>query len=90
MNPARLTAFQDAYAPAVLRAVVDLNLHRSGRSPQEYALDAALAMLDTIERRGVEAVEHYVINTRGGAFRHTAEALGVEPTARALQGYLEG
>jgi len=90
VNPTRLTAFQDAYAVAVLAAVVDLGCHTSGRTAQEFALDAALSMLYTIERQGVVAVEHYAINARGGAFRRTAEVLGVEPTARALQNWLEG
>lgn len=90
MNPARFQLFAEAYIVAVLQAVVELGPHLGGKSPQQYALDACLSMLDTTQTHGVEAVAHYVLNTRGGAFRHTAEALGVEPTAKALQHYLEG
>ena len=90
MNPDRFAAFADAYAPAVLQAAVELGPHLHGLKVQEFALEAALAMLDMIQTAGVSSVEHYVLNTRGGAFRRTAETLGVEPTAKALQRYLEG
>jgi len=90
MNPTRFESFADAYTPAVLAAVVELKPHLAGQRAEDYTLAAALAMLNMIQARGVSSVEHYVINTRGGAFRRTAEVLGVEPTARALQNYLEG
>ena len=90
MNPSRFQSFADAYAPAVLAAVVDLGPYLGGRTAQEYALNICLAMLGTIQTHGVSAVEHYVFNTRGGAFRRTAETLGIDPSTRSLQDYLEG
>lgn len=90
VNSDRLAAFADAYAPAVLAAVVDLGPHLHGQSAQEYALDACLSMLDMIQAKGLQSIEHYGINSRGGAFRRTAETLGVEPTVTALQHYLGG
>jgi hypothetical protein len=90
VNPARLESFAAAFAPAVLRAEVDLNVHTAGKRPADHALDTTLSMLDMISTRGIAAVEHYVVNTRGGAFRHTCEALGLANTTRALQDYLDG
>ena len=90
MNPARLESFAEAYAVAVLQALVELDMHMGGQKPQEAALQTALGLLATIESHGLHAVEHYVVNTRGGAFRRTAESLGVDPTVTALQHYLEG
>lgn len=89
MNPSRLESFSEAYAPALLAAVVDLGPHLGGRSAQQYAFDTALEMIGIIQSHGVEAVSHYVLNARGGAFRHTAETLGIDPTVPALQHYLE-
>ena len=90
MNPQRLEAFAAAFAPAVLRAEVELNVHTAGKRPQEHALDTTLDLLDMIRSKGVESVAHYVINQRGGAFRHTADSLGLANTTRALQDYLDG
>ena len=91
VTPARFQAFAEAYAPAVMAATLDLAPFLGNKSANEFALDATLAMLDRIERAGVHGVDHYVLNTRGGAFRRTCEALGlgiVNP-ARALQDYLD-
>jgi len=87
VNPQRFETFADAYAVAVLRAITDLGMHTGGRPVQDYALDATLGLLATIEANGLKAVEHYAVNTRGGAFRHTAEALGVDPAR--LQHYID-
>lgn len=91
MPPARLQSFAEAYAPAVMAAALDLAPHLCGRTADEYALDTTLAMLDQIERAGVHGVSDYIINTRGGAFRRTCDALGLDTTnpARALQDYLD-
>ncbi|MCR4302115.1 MAG: hypothetical protein NUV51_10930 [Sulfuricaulis sp.] len=90
VNPDRLAAFSECYAVAVLQAIVDLNLHIGSRKPQEAALDTTLNLLAMIEAKGLHAVEHYLVNTRGGAFRRTAEQLGIDPSPKALQHYLEG
>lgn len=90
MNSSRLDSFSEAYVVAVLAAVVELGPHLGGKNAQEYALDASLDMLGTIQSHGIEAVEHYVINSRGGAFAHTARTLGIDPSLKALQHYLEG
>lgn len=90
MNPQRLQSFAEHYASAVLQAEVDLNVYTGGKKPQEHALETTLSMLDTIQSHGLAAVEHYVVNAKGGAFRHTAESLGLPPATRALQDYLDG
>lgn len=90
MNPQRLSTFAEHYAVAILRAEVDLNAHTAPQTPQDHALATTLNLLDTIQSHGVAAVEHYVVNARGGAFRHTCEALGLPCTTRALQDYLDG
>jgi len=90
MNPARLESFAAAFAPAILRAEVDLNVHTAGKKPADHALDTTLSLLDMIQSKGIASVEHYVVNQRGGAFRHTAESLGIANTTRALQDYLDG
>ena len=90
MNPARLESFAEAYAVAVMQALVDLDMCVGGQKPQEAALQTTLNLLAMVEANGLHAIEHYVVNTRGGAFRRTAESLGVDPTVTALQHYLEG
>jgi len=81
MTPTRLQQFAEAYAPAVMAAAGELKPYSSGRTLEEYALDTTLAMLAQIEGAGVHGIEHYEINTRGGAFRLTCSALGVVPGA---------
>jgi hypothetical protein len=90
MNPDRLQPFAEAFAPAVLQAEVDLSVHMVGKTPQQHALDTTLLMLDMIQAGGIDSVSHYVIVTRGGALRRTAESLGIDNTTRALQDYLDG
>ena len=90
MNQERFDTFAEAYVVAVLAAVVELGPHLAGKTVQNYALDSALIMLGMVGDGGLDKIEHYVINTRGGAFRRTAETLGVDPTVKALQHYLEG
>lgn len=91
MNPTRLTAFSEAYAPAILQAIVESGVHiPAGETAQTHALGVTMDMLDMIQAKGVESVEHYFLNTRGGAFRLTCKALGIENSVRAMQNFLEG
>lgn len=90
MNPDRFDAFAEAYVVAVRDAVTDLSPHLCGKTVEVFALDSALIMLAMLQDKGIQSIEHYVLNTRGGAFRRTAEQLGIDPSAKALQHYLEG
>ena len=90
MNPSRFEAFSEAYVVAVLEVVVELGVCPTGQTPQDYALGASLAMLDLIQRGGIEAAKHYILNARGGAFYRTAKTLGVGSSPEALQHYLDG
>ena len=88
MNPARFEAFSEAYVAAVLASVEELRLDLAGKPVGVYALDSTLVMIGMIQEKGLQSVEHYVLNRR--AFPRTANALGVEPTTNALQAYFDG
>ena len=91
MNPARLEAFALAYAPALLAAVAVVRpTLQSGEKPEDYVLQVSMDMLDMIQAKGIAAVEHYYLNTKGGALQRTCETLGIENTTRAMQNYLDG
>ncbi|MDO8705376.1 MAG: hypothetical protein Q7J84_10565 [Sulfuricaulis sp.] len=89
MSPAQFQRFAEAYAPAVLAAVQELKPDLCGDTAEEYALAASMSMLDGIERAGVESISHYLLNSAGGAFRRTCEALGIPNTRRAMEQFLE-
>lgn len=90
MNPARLQAFAEAYAPAVMQAHLNLGPSMYKESPAEYALSATMGMLSALERAGVEGIAGYVLNTKGGALAMACQVLGFEYTVRALEDYLDG
>ena len=88
VNEARFDAFADAYVVAVLAAVTDLGPYLCGKTVEVFALDSALIMLAMVQDKGMESIEHYTLNRV--AFPRVAETLGIEPTTKALQRYLEG
>lgn len=90
MNPARFKAFAAAFTPAVLQAVVDLGPYLAGKTVQQYAEEAARAMLVMVETNDIEVIEHYSLNTKGGAFRLTCDALGIANDLRSIRSYLDG
>lgn len=91
MNPTRFQAFALAYAPAIRQAAVRSGVFLpTGETVDDYALRVTMDMLDMIEAKGVESVEHYFLNTHGGAFREVGAELGVPGAAKALQNYLDG
>jgi hypothetical protein len=90
MNPSRLERFAEAYAPALLEAVRASGCHLCGESAEAFTLGHATAMLDRLQRYGLQAIEHYYLNARGGAFRRTCEALGIECSSKSMEFYLEG
>ena len=90
MNSTRFQTFALAYAPAVRQAAVSSGVHLlPGETVEDYALRVSIDMLDRIEAKGVEAVQHYYLNTYGGAFKTVAAELGIAPTTRAIQDYLD-
>lgn len=93
MIDSRFQSFAEAYVLAVAEACRNLGMYREPRETVEQAaLNTALVMLEQIKSKGIQAVESYVVNRFGGAFRATCAALGLADKnySRALQTYLEG
>ena len=91
MNPERFKSFALAYAPAIRQAAVRSGVFLpAGETVEDYALRVTMDLLDMIESKGVESVEHYFLNTHGGAFREVGAELGVPGTTKQLQNYLDG
>lgn len=91
MNPARFESFALAYAPAIRQAAVRSGVHLlPGETVENYALRVTMTLLDKIEAKGVESVQNYFLNSYGGAFKSVAAELGIAPTIRAIQDYLDG
>ena len=88
MNPTALQRFSEALALAVLQAVPILQPDLHGETAEEWAVNTTLALLDQVQRRGIQGIEHYGINTCGGALRLVCTALGL-PNIRALEDFLE-
>ena len=88
MNPERFQSFAEQYATAVRAAVGAMQVHTGAQSADEFALDAALTMLEAIRTDGPGAVLHYALNKQGGALRTACASLGTSPAG--LQSYLEG
>jgi hypothetical protein len=89
IDPARLEAFATAHVSSVLAAVQRERWPWHGeQSVEDYALEVTLAMVESVKRAGIEAIEHYYLNAFGGALRATAAALGIE--ANQLDNYLGG
>jgi hypothetical protein len=89
VNPARLAAFIDAYAPALI-TVLGPGPHPLAKdeSVEDYALSTAAAMCERLELYGVDSIAHYWLNIR--AFRATCKALGIQCSSRSIENYLEG
>ena len=91
MNPDRFESFALAYSPAIMQAARSCGVFlASGESLEDYALRTTIDILDMIQAKGVESVQHYFLNTHGGAFRLTCSVLGIENTVKAMQNYLDG
>lgn len=91
MNPDRFQTFALAYATAVKTAAIRSGVFLvPGETIDDYALRITITMLDMIESKGVESVEHYYLNTYGGAFRAVGAELGIPGTAKGIQNYLDG
>lgn len=88
--PARLDAFAQAYAEAVLAVLPEVQPMMHGQTAEEHACDVTLQMVDLIQRTGVDAMLGYYLNAIGGAFRLTAQRLGIDPTPRAMENFLGG
>ena len=88
VDPARLQAFAEAYAPSVRQAVDQLRSWTGDLSKDDYAVAMTVEMVAAVERAGIAGIEHYYLNTKGGALRLTASALGVE--VEQLDIYLRG
>lgn len=91
MNPARFESFALAYTVAIKQAAIRSGVFLApGESLEDYALRTTIDMLDMIEAKGAESVEHYYLNSYGGAFKAVAAELGIAATAPAIQAYLDG
>lgn len=91
MNPVRFQTFALAYTTAIKDAAIKSGVFLTpGETVEGYALQVTMDMLDMIEFKGAEAVEHYYLNTYGGAFRAVGAELGIAGTAKAIQNYLDG
>ena len=91
MNPARFQTFALAYTTAIKDAAVRSGVFLTpGENINDYALRVTMGMLDRIETLGVESVQHYYLNTYGGAFRAVGVELGIPGTAKGIQNYLDG
>ena len=90
INPERLQRFTLAYAPSVLRAVHELKSWTGDLSPEEYAVAMTEGMVAAVQRAGVPGIEHYYLNTQGGALRYTCAELGIEVSTVALEDFIGG
>ena len=91
MNPAQFQRFAEAYAPAVLQAVVAGHAFvPGGQTPELYALETALAMLERLSQFGLPSIERYGLNRKGGALSNTCKTLGIENTPASIERFLAG
>ena len=90
VDPERLQQFALAYAPAVLDALRSMGPWNGAITVEAYAIEITQAMAAAIERAGVSAVEHYYLNSRGGALRQAGLALGLDGSTEALAHFIGG
>ena len=88
MNPTRLAAFTEAYAPAVL-AAAQAQAYHFGGSPEDYAVSTCLRMLEALRLYGWIGIAHYHINNEGGALARACATLGIPNTRAGIDSFLE-
>lgn len=92
MNPAKLEQFAEAYARTIADVLREWGPGRP--SPEvpadQYAVDAALAMVDQIGSNGADSAQHYYLNVNRGALKRTCAALGIPNTSAAVDDFLRG
>lgn len=90
LDAGRLQSFAENYVPCVLDVINRRKYPLFGKTPEEYAVEVAVGITEAITCGGVASVEHYDVNARGGALAAGCRALGLEPSAAALETYLRG
>jgi hypothetical protein len=89
VDPARLESFALTFVPAVLAAARVVKPWTS-LPLEDYAVGAAVSMVEAVQRGGVACIEHYVLNSQGRALEATCATLGIEVSIEALQNYIGG
>ena len=88
MNPARTTAFLEAYALglcAAIKARPKRYRLRSDDTPETYALRVTLHTAELIEQYGMQ-----FLMTEADGFRRACTLLGIAHSEEAIRAYLEG
>lgn len=57
---------------------------------EEYTVAMTEEMVAAVQRGGIAAIEHYYLNTRGGALRQAGLALGLDGSPDALADFIGG
>jgi len=88
VNPARVTAFLEAYAAGLCLAITKRPQNyalKPDDTPQSYALRVALHTAGLIEQYGMQ-----FLNTEADGFRRACKLLRIEHSETAIWAYLEG